>query len=102
MDEQAQYDAYEEAFYQGAEWAHEQAAEKEELPNPDQERHKQDVTVESNYIVASPCKPRFKCRRCQEVFKSNNLLHRHLLSGLHPKASAPASGRMFGSRERRS
>ena len=25
------------------------------------------------------------------MFKSNNLLHRHLRSGLHPKASAPAS-----------
>ena len=87
-DEQAEYEAYEDAYYQNADWPGDQP---EQVQQEDANETKEDLdeSVESNFIATGPTKSRFKCRKCQEAFKSNNLLHRHLRSGLHPKASAP-------------
>ena len=80
QDDQEEYEEFEDSYYQGAQWTHENAAnqdsseEREETPPTND--HDNDDTVETHFINAS--KPSPKCRQCQAAFSSNNLLHKHL------------------------
>ncbi len=83
FDEQAEYEAYEDAYYQDTQWPATQA----ETDDPkDLTGTPEDLgeTVESNFVSATPSS---KCRKCQETFASNNSLHRHIRSAHSSKAS---------------
>ena len=77
-NEQAEYEAYEDAYYQNANWPEPQNERNEEPKDPDTE-HDQEFgnTVESNFVTAATTQ-KFKCRPRHKTFKSNNSLHRHI------------------------
>ena len=91
MDDQEEYEEFEDSYYQGAQWTHENVADQEASDHPhsygyestppsgdkDNDRsNDNDNTVETHFINAS--KPSPKCRSCQAAFASNNLLHKHI------------------------
>ena len=80
QDEQAEYDQYEDAYYQDTKWPGSQDERNEDPKEDKQEDPDPSDTVESNFVSAVPAS-KFTCRRCQQTFTSNNLLHRHLRSG---------------------
>ena len=89
-DEQAEYDAYEDAYYQNASWPgpqEENEDPKDAEADADHDVLDQGDTVETHFI-ATTLPAHFKCRRCSEIFSSNNSLHRHIRSALHIKESS--------------
>ena len=102
-DDQAEYEAYEDAFYEGANWAsqddtfdtfgNDSQASENQGTNEDSPDTLGD-TVEGHFAAAPtslPYKSRAskpsQCRKCLEHFPSSNELHRHLRSDAHPNAT---------------
>ena len=79
IDDQEQYEAYEDAFYQGADWVNEpgkQVHPGDELPDTGMLEDTNDNTVEAHFLTEPvQC---YHCRHCSTDFKSNNLLPKHL------------------------
>lgn len=78
-DGQDQYDSYEDAFYQGVNWA-QANANQDEQPESQDTHNENQGTVES-YFANPLVTKRHICRQCLEGFKSNNALHSHLRAG---------------------
>ena len=83
MDEQAEYDVYEDAFYQNAPLPGNQVDDYNDDPKSTDPENFHGDTVESNFVAASLAAKVVKCRKCHEDFSSNNALHRHLRSDQH-------------------
>ena len=90
LDEQEQYEQYEDTFYQGVQWSDENrnpAGDEDNIPASPQDGP--DDTVESHFISSAKTKP--TCRKCHEAFDSNNCLHRHLRARCNIPSSTGAN-----------
>lgn len=82
-DKQANYNAYEEDFYQSTNWENSGHPEEsqENGQNSGNIGNDGNDTVETHFLsVQHPAKA-FKCRKCSSTFPSNNALHNHLRQG---------------------
>ena len=91
MDDQEQYEAYEDAFYQNANWPNEEQHQAEPEENPPDTKLSDDTpgddTVEANFLT-EPVQI-YRCRYCAADFPLNNQLYKYLRTTCENRDTRP-------------
>ena len=89
QDDQAQYEQFEDAFYQGPCWQETQDNPVEQTNEPEEgfhnDHHGNDESVEAHFCSSTIS---IICRLCKQTFSSGNQLHKHLKSCLQEAADS--------------